>query len=87
MHIGDLKAGNPVTAKQLDDLRQSVAASLARTQAEQQRSGRWESIALAGTAVCFVLGGVVGLAIGVRTRRDHFLQQTPPVTAGTNVKE
>ena len=81
--IDDLKQGNPANAKQLEDARESVAAALHRTEAEQQRSGKWQSIAFSGTASCFQLGTVVGLAIGTKARRDHLLQKTANATAGT----
>jgi len=85
-HNTDLKIPNPALEKQLEDdarrledadRRQDIISN--QLMDMQRGRGLWEAIAISAFVIGPIMGCVIGLAIGTKTKNDYVLQQAPNV--------
>jgi hypothetical protein len=74
--INDLKIPNPALEKQLEDAarRQDIISN--QLMDMQRARGLWQALAIGAFVVGPIMGCVIGLAIGTKTKLDYVLQQT-----------
>jgi len=78
--ISDLKSPNPALVAQLDDAarRQSIISD--QLVDMQRARGLWQAVAIGAFVVGPIMGCVIGLAIGTKTKHDYILHQSANMT-------
>jgi hypothetical protein len=85
-HNNDLKIPNPALEKQLEDAARRLGDAdrrqdiISNQLMDMQRGrGLWEAVAISAFVVGPIMGCVIGLAIGTKTKNDYVLQQSANV--------